>query len=123
MPTKKPRVVKIKPFADGTMTNAAFFGMIRSALRNKSRWFLSIKICKEKNRLPYTGLNKRRKWSYKCEKCHKLFDAKEINVHHKIDCGTLNSFDDLSGFTQRLFCDSSELICICNNCHNELHKK
>jgi len=118
---KKERVLKIRPFADGTLTNAAFFGMIRSALRNKSRWYYPIKVCKERNRVPYIGSNKRRKWSYRCEKCHKLFDLREVNVHHKIECGELNSFSDLPGFTQRLFCDSSELILLCNNCHNEIH--
>ena len=117
----KKRILKEKPFADGTLTNAAFFGMIRAALRNKSRWYHPIKVCKERSRTPYIGTNKRRKWSYKCEKCHQLFDVREVNVHHKIECGMLNSFDDLPGFTQRLFCDSSGLMCICNDCHDKLH--
>lgn len=116
------RILKVKPFGDGTMTNAAFFGMVRSALRNKSRWYYPVKVCKERNRIPYTGSNKRRKWSYKCEQCHKLFDVKQVNVHHKIECGMLNSFDDLSGFVSRLFCDSKDLILLCDGCHKEIHK-
>ena len=119
--TKK--ITKVKPFADATMTNSAFFGMIRSALRNKSRWYYPVKVCKERNREPYIGPNKRRKWSYRCESCKKLYDAREINVHHKVECGVLNSFDDLPGFVNRLFCNSSGLILLCDSCHKETHEQ
>jgi len=118
---KKPRAPK--PFADGTLTNAAFFGMLRSALRNKSRFFITIKNCRNRARVPYKGPNKRRKWLYKCEMCSELFDSKQVNIHHKIDCGTLRSFDDLPGFTKRLFCDSIDLMTICNDCHDKIHGK
>ena len=122
MAKKKTRILKAKPFADATMTNSAFFGMIRSALRNKSRWYYPVKVCKERNRIPYTGTNKRRKWSYRCESCKKLYDATEVEVHHKVECGILSSFDDLSGFVSRLFCNSSDLILLCDDCHKKTHK-
>lgn len=112
-----------KPFADGTMTNSAFFSMLRSALRNKSRWFLSVNKARERVKVPYIGSNKKKKWVYKCEGCFKLFDAKSINVHHLQECGTLKSFEDLPEFTKRLFCNSDELICLCENCHNKIHNK
>jgi len=118
---KKGKILKEKPFADGTMTNAAFFGMIRAGLRNKSRWYPPIKTCKDRNRVPYIGTNKRRKWSYRCENCHKLFDAEKVKVHHKIECGVLNSFDDLPGFVKRLFCDSISLALLCDECHVKTH--
>lgn len=121
---KKVRKSKIeKPFADGTMSRAAFFAMIRAALRNKSRWFKSISICRERAKVPYIGINKKRKWLYRCEECHELFDIKSTSVHHQHECGNLNSFDDLPGFVQRLFCNSNKLILICNNCHNKHHPK
>ena len=120
---KKPKKIIDKPYADGTMSKAAFFSMIRAALRNKSRWFKSISIAKERVKVAYTGSNKKRKWMYRCEKCLELKDSKAINVHHKIECGSLNSFSDLPGFVERLFCDSNDLIVLCNNCHDNEHKK
>lgn len=120
--SKKKKVVE-KPFADGTLSNAAFFSSIRSALRQKSRWFLPIKNCKERQKVAYTGPNKRRKWMYKCEGCNELFDSKEVNVHHSIECGELNSFEDLPGFVKRLFCDSKDLKLVCSKCHDKEHGK
>ena len=112
-----------KPFADGSLSNAAFFGMIRSALRNKSRFFPSIKACRERAKHPYKGENKRQKWVYECEMCHNLKDAKYTCVHHLEGAGALSSFEDLPGFTERLFCNSDKLILLCNDCHDKIHGK
>lgn len=123
---RKPRIPKKvieKPFADHTMTNTAFFGFIRSALRQKSRYWYPITQCKLRAREKYGGPNKRRKWLYRCEDCHELFDAKEVAVHHKVECGSLRSFDDLAGFIERLFCDSDKLVLLCDKCHTKHHKK
>jgi len=112
-----------RPFGDGEISNAAFFGMLRAALRNKSRFFPSVAHCKERVKEPYIGINKRRKWSYRCESCGKLKDGKEIFVHHLEECGTLTSFEDLPGFCKRLFCNSDKLTAICEACHNKFHNK
>ncbi len=120
---KKPRVLKEKPFAEGTMTNAAFFGMLRAFLRSKSRFWPPIKICRDRAKEKYVGPNKRRKWSYKCESCKGLFDVKNVAVHHIVDCGSLKSFEDLTGFTKRLFVDSDKLVLLCNKCHDKIHNK
>jgi hypothetical protein len=120
--SKKKKVIE-KPFADGTLSNAAFFSLIRSALRQKSRWFLPIRNCKERQKVAYVGPNKKRKWMYQCENCKELFDSKEVNVHHTIECGELNSFDDLPGFVQRLFCNSEDLKLVCSKCHDREHGK
>tara|TARA_R110000868_G_scaffold69210_2_gene204031 strand:- start:989 stop:1369 length:381 start_codon:yes stop_codon:yes gene_type:complete len=119
--TRKGAAPKI--FADNTMTSSAFFSMIRSSLRQKSRWWYSVKVCKERAQIPYKGPNKRRKYSYICELCKGEFDAKTINIHHIEECGSLNSFDDIPGFVERLFCNSDKLICICTKCHAKEHKK
>ncbi len=121
---QKKAVKKIeKPFADGTMSSSAFFGMIRAALRNKSRFFESVRICRERQKVAYTGSNKRRKWSYECEHCHKLFEAPMTTVHHRMECGSLNSFEDLPGFVSRLFCKSDDLILLCKDCHTKEHER
>ena len=121
---KKPSVRKSvnKPFADNTMSASAFFGMIRSALRNKSRFFYSMKVCRDRTKIPYTGINKRRKWLYVCEECHIPYNLEKTNVHHLQECGKLNSFEDLPGFCERLFCSSEKMILLCENCHKKIHE-
>ena len=122
--TRKKAVRKSvdKPFADNTMSNSQFFGSIRAILRNRSRFWYPIKVCRERNRISYTGANKRRKWLYKCEICHKDFPAESTVVHHTIECGSLSSFEDLSTFTRNLFCDSKFLQLLCTECHSNLHE-
>lgn len=112
-----------KPFADGTMSNSGFFGFIRSALRQKSRFFKSINNCRLNNRIPYKGPNKRRKWTYICQECKGEFDSKDVQVHHIIPVGTLTCFEDLPKFVENLFCNSDKLKLVCTKCHNKEHGK
>jgi hypothetical protein len=46
----------------GTMTDAAFWGFIRSALRQKSRWWKPIGEAKAKAKRSYKGPLKRQKF-------------------------------------------------------------
>jgi 5-methylcytosine-specific restriction endonuclease McrA len=102
----------------GTMTNAMFWSFIRSALRNKSRWWKPITQCRMSARRPYKGTNKRQKFEYQCNQCKNWFPDKQIAVDHKIPAGSLNSGDDLKGFVERLFCEVEHLQCLCSNCHD-----
>lgn len=120
---KKQKKVIEKPFANGTMSSSAFFGFIRSALRQKSRWWKPINDCRLKNRIPYKGDNKRRKWTYVCEECKGHHDSKEVAVHHLIPAGTLTCFEDLPLFVKNLFCDGDKLKLVCNKCHDREHEK
>ena len=119
--TKSKKKLKEKPFCNGTMTNTAFFGMIRSILRKRTMFWKPITECKNKQRFKYIGPNKLRKWSYSCEICKNEFDSKGVAVHHKIPAGALNSFEDLPGFVKRLFCDSADLVLLCHKCHENSH--
>lgn len=128
IPKKDPRkktTRKIIPklYNEGTMTSSAFFGMIRATLRNKSRWWKPILAVKNEAKIAYKGPNKRRKFSYICRQCKNEFDSKQVSVHHKIECGTLKSFDDIGPFCQRLFCEKEALILLCSACHDLQHKK
>ena len=95
LPVKKSRVAKTRN--SGTMTESAFWSFIRSALRNKSRWWKPITECKQKARRPYTGPNKRLKYEYQCNECKGWFPDKQINVDHIIPAGTLTCSADLAG--------------------------
>lgn len=112
-----------KPFSNGTMSNAAFFGMIRSSLRQKSRWWKPISQCKQAAKRSYKGPNKRQKFEYQCNECKEWFSDKQTNVDHIVPAGSLNSFEDLPNFVKRLFCDSTHLQVLCSTCHNKKTKE
>ncbi len=111
----KKKVEKIRNH--GTMTESAFWGMIRSFLRQKSRWWKPIQECKQKAKREYKGVNKRQKFEYKCNVCNKYFPEKEIQVDHIIPVGTLKCGKDLEIFVEKLFCELDNLQCICTSCH------
>lgn len=114
--TKKPRVAKTRNA--GTMTESAFWSFIRSALRQKSRWWKPITQCKLQAKRPYKGPNKRQKFEYQCAQCLKWHADKHINVDHICPAGSLNCAQDLPGFVERLFCEIDNLQVLCEACHN-----
>ena len=112
----KERIQKLR--CGGTMSEAMFWSFIRSALRQKSRWWKPISMCKLSAKRPYVGSNKRQKFEYKCNICKKYFPEKQINVDHKKPAGSLNNAEDLPGFVSRLFCEEVDLQVLCEKCHN-----
>ncbi len=128
--SKLPKKIVEKPFADNTLTSSAFFQMIRSALRKRTMFWKPVTTCRNRQRIPYVGPNKLRKWTYICEGCGREFQGTEVVVHHKIPAGELNSFEDLGGFVKNLFCDSDKLMLVCKvekdgimSCHDKEHEK
>jgi len=103
----------------GTMTESAFWSFIRSALRQKSRWWKPISQAKAKVKRAYKGPLKRQKFEYQCAECSQWFPDKKINVDHIIPAGTLRCANDLPGFVERLFCEIDNLQCLCSDCHNK----
>ena len=103
----------------GTMTEAAFWSFIRSALRQKSRWWKPIAQAKAKAKRAYKGPLKRQKFEYQCAECLNWFPDKKINVDHRIPAGTLRCADDLPGFVERLFCEVDNLQVLCTTCHDK----
>lgn len=106
----------------GTMTESAFWSFIRSALRQKSRWWKPITECKMKARRAYKGPLKRQKFEYQCNTCKQWFPDKKINVDHIIGAGSLNCGADLPGFVERLFCEQDNLQVLCTECHDKKTK-
>jgi len=116
----KPRVPKTRN--NGTMTESAFWSFIRSALRQKSRFWKPILQCKLNSRRIYKGPNKRQKFEYLCKHCGKWFQEKKINVDHIRPAGSLNCAQDLPGFVERLFCEVDNLQVLCTTCHDKKTK-
>jgi 5-methylcytosine-specific restriction endonuclease McrA len=117
---KTSRVPKTRN--SGTMTESAFWSFIRSALRQKSRWWKPITECKMKARRAYKGPNKRQKFEYLCNSCKTWFPEKQINVDHIVGAGSLNCGQDLPGFVDRLFCEQDNLQVLCTTCHDHKTK-
>jgi 5-methylcytosine-specific restriction endonuclease McrA len=117
---KKERVPKTRNA--GTMTESAFWSMIRSTLRRRSMYWKPIQKAKDAVKRAYKGPNTRQKWEYQCEECKDWFAAKQIEVDHIIEVGSLKSSDDLKNFVDRLFAEDGFQV-LCKNCHNtKTHK-
>lgn len=115
---KKEKVPRTR--ASNTMTESAFWSMIRSTLRRRTIYWKPISDVKKEARRDYKGDNKRLKYEYQCTSCQNWFPDKEIEVDHKIPAGSLRSSDDLKGFVERLFCEKDGLRVLCRNCHQEI---
>lgn len=128
--TKKRKVAKIKirkgaapkTRNGGTMTEQGFWNMIRQLLRRRTMFWLPILNTKNKAKILYKGINKKRKYSYICQGCGQEFASNQVNVHHEIEVGSLTCAEDLPGFVSRLFCEDG-LKLLCHNCHDKEHKK
>jgi len=107
-----------KPRGEGTLTEAGFWGMIRSALRKRSMFWPPVKAVKESNRKPYKGPNKKVKWVYTCEACKGEFQGKEIDVDHIRECGSLTKAT-AGTFIERMFCEKDGLQILCKQCHKK----
>jgi 5-methylcytosine-specific restriction endonuclease McrA len=116
--TRKKKAAVKKPRCAGTMTESAFWSFIRSALRQKSRWWKPISLAKAKAKRPYKGPLKRQKFEYQCNECKGWFPDKKVNVDHIEPAGSLNCAQDLPVFVERLFCEVDKLQVLCSECHN-----
>jgi hypothetical protein len=104
--------------AGGEWTEAAFWGFIRSGLRQLSRrWPPLVRHALNEAKRKSESDNKRLKWEFQCERCEGWFARKDVEVDHIEPCGSLKSFTDLSVFADRLFCESNGLRVLCSECH------
>lgn len=112
MPPRQPKTRN-----NGTMTEAAFWSWIRSALRKSSRYWKPIAQAKSNAKRKYTGDNKRQKFEYQCNKCKNWFKDKEVQVDHIVPAGRLTCAADLPEFVSKLFCEIDNLQVLCTTCH------
>ena len=118
MAVKKVKTIKVPRTRNNeTLTESAFWGFIRSTLRNASRWWKPISQCKLNSRRAYKGNKPLQKWEYECKHCKDWFMEKEVQIDHIIDCGTLTCAADVAGFIERLFCEVSGFQTLCKPCH------
>ena len=120
-------------------TTAKFFGFLRSGLREKfNRYPVKYAVLQAAAEVvpvltddgtPYrykTGLKEGEiKYTrvYTCASCKQKFKQKEVAVDHIVPAGQLQSFDDMSGFASRLFCNAKGLQVLCHPCHDKKTKE
>ena len=112
---KTDRVPKTR--AGGKWTEAAFWGFLRSGLRQMSRRWPPLVELVNAVRRPSQSANKRQKWEYQCAECRGWFPRKGVEVDHVEPCGSLRSLQDIAGFVERLFCEPEGLRVLCEGCH------
>jgi len=118
---RKSRVPKVRNA--GTFTEAQFWQFIRSALRQKSRWWKPRLKCLEAARRPNQSNNRRLKWEFQCSHCSNWFPQTQVEVNHIVAAGTLSCAADLPLFVENLFCEADGLEVVCKGCHTIHHKK
>lgn len=109
-------------------STAKFWSFIRSGLRAKwSRWpakFAVVNKAKRKAQYEWWNAEGNRKlnvqWEYQCSKCKEWFMRTEVEVDHIEPVGSLKDFDDLPGFTKRLFVGEDKLRLLCKECHRHI---
>lgn len=99
-------------------SEAKFWSFLRSGLRGTyNRWPPKWTILAEAKRA-YQGDDKRTKWEYQCAQCQNYYKQKEISVDHIHPAGSLNNFNDIAGFVERLFVGTQGLQVLCKECHD-----
>jgi 5-methylcytosine-specific restriction endonuclease McrA len=124
--TKKKRAVSNrKPAAPktrgaNTLTESEYFSRIRSSLRRAFRWWPPMMLALKKGSRPSQHPNKRIKIEYLCNHCGQWKTRREIEIDHIVECGSLNNYDDIVPFIQRLTAENiNSFQLLCKPCHKE----
>lgn len=115
-----------RPYNSGTLSEAEFFGKIRSALRNVFRyWKVMQLVLKNASRPSEDKTNKRLKTQYQCNHCKKWFKRSDVHIDHIVPAGSLKSYDDIVPFIKNLTSDdidNYQILCK-KKCHLEKSKQ
>lgn len=108
----------------GTLTEAAYWGKLRSELRWAFRHWKPAQEAVNRHSRPYKGTNKRRKTEVQCQECYEWFPPSQIDKDHIIPCGSLYNKKGVAtpqsvwGFIKRLTEEDPMLYQpICKACH------
>jgi len=86
----------------GTMTESQYFSKIRSILRSGFRYWKPMQMALDNASRPSQNVNKRIKKEYQCAKCNKWFKRADVEIDHIEEAGSLNKYDDIVPFIQKL---------------------
>lgn len=109
----------------GKWTESEYFSRVRSALRRVFRYWIPMQKALELASRPSQSDNKRLKKEYQCAKCKKWRKRNDMQIDHKVECGSLKTYDDIVPFLQRLTVEdinAYQILCK-NTCHKQKTKK
>lgn len=113
---KKKRVARTRNA--GQWTESMFFSAIRQALRTKFRYWKPGQIALNNASRPSQSTNKLLKKEYQCNNCKGWHPRKNVEIDHKIECGSLRNYNDIVPFLQRLTPESvNSFQILCKKCH------
>jgi 5-methylcytosine-specific restriction endonuclease McrA len=71
------------------------------------------------------SVSRRRRVSWKCEKCLELYSRKDINVDHikPIGRGVATEIESIPDFFQLVYCSYDNLQILCKECHKKKTKR
>jgi hypothetical protein len=96
----------------------AFFSWLRGQMRRSwTKYPVKNNFLRKHRFRACVGVKDRDVWACRCAKCKKVFPQSKVQVDHIIPAGSLNEWNDLQGFTERLFTTSDNLRFLCNECH------
>ncbi len=117
----------------GRWTEAQFMSQFRNALRKLSMYWQTgkdyIKTIRYKSRFYHIKLydewvdNMLLEENYPvvyvvdCEICEDTYRQTEIELDHKVPCGSLKKLEDLQGFVERMFIEQDGWQVLCHSCH------
>jgi capsule polysaccharide export protein KpsC/LpsZ len=102
-----------------TMTEAEYWGKVRSALRKAFAYWKPAQAVMQRMRRPNENpLRPLKKWEWICEQCGCVLERDEVKIDHVHPCGPLRSADDVVTFLERLTCEDTEAYQgLCEQCH------
>lgn len=122
---KSKRIVAPKTRNHGKWSEGEYFSRVRSALRRAFRFWIPMQMALEKASRPSQSSNKRLKKEYQCAKCGKWRARKDVQIDHIEECGSLQKYEDIVPFLQRLTkedINAYQILCK-NTCHKQKTKK
>jgi len=116
-PSKRPQVPRTRN--GGTITEAAYWSMLRSGLRRTFLWWKPAQTALRAARIPYNGPNGQ-KWAFICADCNGRHLRKNVHIDHVEPCGALTDFAHVGDFVRRLTPESPDAYRIrCHSCHQK----
>lgn len=114
---KRKRVERTRNL--GTWTESQYWCALRSQLRRAFRFWKPALAALKAARVSARG-PRGKKWAYRCANCTQLFGRKDVQIDHKVACGSLTSLDDIGPFLSRLTVeDPNAFQVLCKHCHSE----
>ena len=104
----------------GTMTESQFWLFLKVLLRERSRYWKPIALCRKLAKRKRVVSGKKCIYDYKCARCLNYFPIDQIEVHHIVPVGRLSCAEELPGYVERLFCEVEGLQVLCLECHKKV---